>query len=62
MIDLEPYRNHISNLCKFLRVKELELFGSATRDDSQLIATSMSSSRLKVGNSFLHDILISKRA
>jgi predicted nucleotidyltransferase len=33
MIDLEPYRNHINNLCRLLRVKELELFGSATRDD-----------------------------
>jgi hypothetical protein len=33
MIDLDPYRNHINNLCRLLRVKELELFGSATRDD-----------------------------
>ncbi|HEY5866846.1 MAG TPA: nucleotidyltransferase domain-containing protein [Candidatus Tectomicrobia bacterium] len=33
MIDLAPYRNHINNLCRLLRVKELELFGSATRDD-----------------------------
>jgi uncharacterized protein len=33
MIDLEPYRNHLNNLCRLLRVKELELFGSATRDD-----------------------------
>jgi predicted nucleotidyltransferase len=33
MIDLEPYRNQITNLCRLLRVKELELFGSATRDD-----------------------------
>jgi predicted nucleotidyltransferase len=33
MIDLEPYRNHINSLCRLLRVKELELFGSATRED-----------------------------
>jgi len=33
MIDLKPYQNHINNLCKLLRVQELELFGSATRDD-----------------------------
>lgn len=33
MIDLEPYRNHINNLCRRLRVQELEIFGSATRDD-----------------------------
>jgi predicted nucleotidyltransferase len=33
MIDLEPYRNQINTLCRLLRVKELALFGSATRDD-----------------------------
>jgi len=33
MIDLESYRNPLTNLCRLLRVKELELFGSATRDD-----------------------------
>jgi len=33
MIDLDSYRHHINNLCRLLRVKELELFGSATRDD-----------------------------
>ena len=33
MIDLALYQNHINNLCKVLRVKELELFGSATRED-----------------------------
>ena len=33
MIDLKPCQNHINNLCKLLRVQELELFGSATRDD-----------------------------
>ena len=33
MIDLQPYQSHINNLCKLLRVQELELFGSATRDD-----------------------------
>ena len=33
MIDLKPYQDHINNLCKLLRVQELELFGSATRDD-----------------------------
>ena len=33
MLDLKPYQNHINNLCKLLRVRELELFGSATCDD-----------------------------
>jgi predicted nucleotidyltransferase len=33
MIDRKPYQKHINNLCKLLRVQELELFGSATRDD-----------------------------
>jgi len=33
MIDLEPYRQPINDLCRLLRVKELELFGSATRHD-----------------------------
>lgn len=33
MFDLASYRDRIIHLCKKLRVKELELFGSATRAD-----------------------------
>jgi predicted nucleotidyltransferase len=33
MIALDSYRSQINDLCRLLRVKELELFGSATRDD-----------------------------
>jgi predicted nucleotidyltransferase len=33
MIALDSYRSRINDLCRLLRAKELELFGSATRDD-----------------------------
>lgn len=33
MLDLDPYRLSLKALCEHLRVKELELFGSATRQD-----------------------------
>ncbi|MCA9966572.1 MAG: nucleotidyltransferase domain-containing protein [Anaerolineales bacterium] len=33
MIDLASYELQIQQLCQALRVKELELFGSATRND-----------------------------
>jgi predicted nucleotidyltransferase len=33
MINLERYRQQINTLCQTLRVKELELFGSAVRGD-----------------------------
>jgi predicted nucleotidyltransferase len=33
MIDLQTYQNRITNLCETAQVKELALFGSATRDD-----------------------------
>ena len=36
MIDLDSYQNQINHLCRLLRVQELELFGSATRDDFSL--------------------------
>ncbi len=33
MIDIEKIRPEISDLCKRLRVKRLDIFGSATSDD-----------------------------
>ena len=33
MLDIEKIRPEISNLCKRLKVKRLDIFGSATSDD-----------------------------
>jgi predicted nucleotidyltransferase len=33
MIDLTPYKSNIQNICRELRLEQLDLIGSATRDD-----------------------------
>ena len=33
MIDFEQHRTEIEDLCKRLRIRRLDIFGSATRDD-----------------------------
>ena len=33
MIDLTPYQSDIENICRELRLQQLDLIGSATRDD-----------------------------
>lgn len=33
MLDLKPYRESLTELCKSLSVRELDIFGSAVRED-----------------------------